>query len=323
MSGSSRVAALAILDDYQGVALAMAPWERLASGVSVRAYRDHLADEAAVVERLKPYDAVVLMRERTPFPRRVIESLPGLRLVVTTGMRNRALDVAACRERGIAVCGTEALGAPTVELTWGLILALARRIPVEDRAMRDGRWQTTVGNQLAGNTLGVLGLGRVGRQVARVAHAFDMRVIAWSQNMTVADAAAAGAVRVEKDRLFAEADAVTIHVVLSERTRGLVGARELALMKPSAHLVNTSRGPIVDEGALIAALRSGTIAGAGLDVFDIEPLSPAHPLLSLPNTVLTPHLGYVTQESYRVFYQQALEDVEAWLAGSPVRTLSA
>jgi len=314
---------IAILDDYQNVALSMAPWERLPRGVTVHAFADHVAGERALVERLKPFDAVVLMRERTPFPRRVIEALPNLKLVITTGRRNASLDVEACRERGIVVCGTDLGGFSTAELTWGLILTLVRGIVKEDASVRDGRWQTGLGRELFGKTLGVLGLGRLGTRVARIGQAFGMRTIAWSRHLTGERAAAAGTQRVEKERLFSEADVVTIHLVLGERTRGLVGARELALMKSTAYLVNTSRGPIVDEEALVAALRSGAIAGAALDVFDIEPLPSDHPLRMLPNTVITPHIGYVTEENYRIFFQQAFENLEGWLEGTPRRELEA
>jgi phosphoglycerate dehydrogenase-like enzyme len=261
------------------------------------------------------------MRERTPFPRALLEQLPKLRLLVTTGMRNRSIDVAAAKARGVAVCGTPGLNTTTAELTWGLILALARQIPREDRELRTGRWQTTVGLGLAGRTLGILGLGSIGQQVARVGGAFGMKLVAWSQNLTEEKAKAAGAQRVERDALLAEADVLTIHLVLSDRTRGLVGARELELMKPSALLVNTSRGPIVDEQALAEALKRGTLAGAGIDVYGEEPIPRDHPLLIAPNTVLTPHLGYVTRESYRVYYEGAVEAIRAWQDGAPIRLL--
>ena len=312
---------VAILDDYQAVALRLADWGSLPADVEV--FRDHVADEAGVAARLADFDVVVAMRERTPFTRSLLARLPRLRLLVTTGMRNASIDLRAAAERGIRVCGTAGLPSPTAELTWALILALVRHVPREDRATRDGRWQETLGTTLSGKTLGVLGLGQLGSRVARVGRAFEMDVLAWSQNLTAERAAAAGATLAgSKDEVLARADVVTIHLVLSERTRGLLGARELALMRPTAYLVNTSRGPIVDEPALIAALRAGTIAGAGLDVYDEEPLPPDHPLRRLPNTVITPHLGYVTEETYRIFYPQAVEDVRAFLAGAPVRVLS-
>jgi phosphoglycerate dehydrogenase-like enzyme len=315
------VTRVAVLDDYQGVALRLADWASLPADVVV--FRDHVPDEASVAARLADFDVVVAMRERTPFPRSLIARLPRLRLLVTTGMRNASIDLRAAAERGVLVSGTGGLPSPTAELTWALILALVRHVPREDRATRDGRWQETLGTTLSGKTLGVLGLGQLGSRVARVGRAFEMEVLAWSQNLTAERAAAAGATLAgSKDELLARADVVTIHLVLGERTRGLLGARALALMRPSAYLVNTSRVPIVDEPALIAALRAGTIAGAGLDVYDEEPLPPDHPLRGLPNTVITPHLGYVTEETYRIFYPQALEDVRAFLAGSPVRVLS-
>jgi len=314
---------IAVLDDYQEVALGLADWSALPSTCRVRAYRDHLREEQAVAERLAEFEAVVAMRERTPFTRSLLEKLPRLRLLVTTGMRNAAIDLAAASERGVVVCGTEGLPYPTAELTWALILALARHVPKEDRAVRDGSWQTTLGVGLNGRTLGLLGLGRLGAQVARIGLAFGMETLAWSQNLTAERAAEVGARLVARDVLLQRADVLSIHLVLGERTRGLLGARELGLMKRTALLVNTSRGPIVDEAALVHALSTGAIAGAGLDVFDIEPLPVDHPLLGAPNTVITPHLGYVTEDTYRIFYGQALENIQAYLRGAPTRVLSA
>jgi phosphoglycerate dehydrogenase-like enzyme len=288
----------------------------------VDVFADHLGDEDAVTERLSRYEIVVAMRERTPFPRSLLERLGGLRLLVTTGMRNASIDVGTASELGVTVCGTEGVPYPTAELTWGLILALARHIPQEDAATRDGSWQVTLGEGLHGKTLGLLGLGRLGSQVATVGAAFGMELIAWSQNLTGARARALGATLVTRDELLSSSDYLTIHLVLSDRTRGLIGARELGLMKPTAYLVNTSRGPIVDEDALVRALADGTIAGAGLDVFDVEPLPPGHTLLTAPNTVLTPHLGYVTDETYRVFFGHAVEDIVSFLDGSPVRVVA-
>ncbi len=309
---------VALLDDYQGVALAMAPWETLGAGVEVRAFADHLVGEDALAARLAGFDAIVAMRERTAFPRSLLARLPRLRLLVTTGMRNAAIDVEAAAERGVTVCGTGGLATPTAELAWGLILALARRIPQEDRAIREGGWQVTLGQGLAGRTLGVVGLGRIGTQVARVGQAFGMRVVAWSQNLTAERAAEAGVELAPGLRaLLGEADVVTIHLVLSGRTRGLLGAAELAAMRPGAVLVNTSRGPIVEEAALVEALASGALAVAALDVFDVEPLPADHPLRSAPTCVLTPHVGYVTEQGYRIFYGEALEDVRAYAAGAP------
>ena len=314
---------VAVLDDYQEVALDMADWSSLPADAAVDVFSDHLSEVDDVASRLEPYDVVVAMRERTPFPRSLLERLPNLRLLVTTGMRNASIDVAAARDNGVTVCGTDGVPYSTAELTWALILALLRKIPTEDRAIRQGDWQVTMGEGLHSKTLGVVGLGRLGSQVATVGGAFGMNVVAWSQNLTAERAAHFGATLVTRDELLSESDVVTIHLVLSGRTRGLIGAEELSLMKPSAYVVNTSRGPIVDEEALIDALRTGTIAGAGLDVFDIEPLPADHPLRSLPNTVVTPHMGYVTAETYRVFYRDAVEDIRLFLAGSPTRVIAA
>ncbi len=314
---------VAVLDDYQEVALQMADWNSLPDEASVDVFQDHLTEEDDLVARLSPYEVIVAMRERTPFQRPLLERLPNLRLLVTTGMRNASIDVVAATDNGITVCGTDGVPYPTAELTWGLILALLRKIPTEDRATRDGHWQVSVGEGLHGKTLGVIGLGRLGSQVAKVGVAFGMNVIAWSQNLTAERAEEVGATLVSKQELLESSDVVTIHVVLSGRTRGLLGAEELSSMKPSAYLVNTSRGPIVDEAALIDALQEGSIAGAGLDVFDIEPLPLDHPFRSIPNTVLTPHLGYVTGETYRVFFGGAVENIKAYLNGNPVRVISA
>jgi len=315
------MARVAILDDYQNVARRMADWASLPAGTEVVVFADHLSGTAAIAKRLADFDAVVAMRERTPFPRALLERLPKLKLLVTTGMRNASIDVAAAIERGVTVCGTAGLPYPTAELTWGLILGLVRRIPTEDRATREGRWQVSCGLGLNGKTLGVIGLGGLGSRVAKIGRAFEMDVIAWSQNLTAARATELGATLVTKDELLVRSDVVSVHLVLSDRTRGLLGARDLARMKPTAYLVNTSRGPIVDEAALVDAVRKGTIAGAGLDVYDEEPLPLDHPLRNLPNTVITPHLGYVTEEGYKIFYGHALEDVKGWLAGQAVRVL--
>jgi phosphoglycerate dehydrogenase-like enzyme len=314
---------VAVLDDYQGVAEALGPWDELGDAVSVTAFRDHVDDDDELVARLGAFEVVVAMRERTPFPAHRLERLPNLRLLVTTGMANASIDVAAARRQGIVVAGTGGLSAPTAELTWGLILAVTRHVCAEDRRVRAGGWQRTIGPELSGRTLGVLGLGRLGRRVAAVAQAFEMDVIAWSQNLRSEDAAELGVEAVSKEDLFRRADVLTIHTRLSDRTRGLVTAAELALMKPAAYLVNTSRGPIVDEAALLAALNDGTIAGAALDVYDIEPLPPGHPLRSAPNTVLTPHLGYVSEGSYEIYFREAVEDIAAFLDGEPVRVLDA
>jgi phosphoglycerate dehydrogenase-like enzyme len=313
---------IAVLDDYQSAAAGFADWSLVPGPVDVVEFADHLADEDALADRLTPFEVVVAMRERTPFPRTLLERLPHLRLLVTTGRRNASIDVAAAAERGITVCGTGSHAAGPVELTWALILAVARQVPLEDASVRAGGWQETVGTDLAGATLGVLGLGRLGERVARIGQAFDMDVVAWSQNLTGQRAAEVGVRLVDRDELFATADVLTVHLVLSDRTRGLVGRDELERMKPSAILVNTSRGPIVDEAALLDALSSSRIAGAGLDVFDTEPLAPDHPLRSAPRTVLTPHLGYVTEKTYEIFFREAVEAVAAFLAGSPIRVLT-
>lgn len=310
---------IAILDDYQQVALTSADWS-VVDG-EVVAFADHVADPEALVARLAGFDVVVAMRERTPFPGSLLARLPDLRLLVTTGAANASIDVEAARAAGVVVCGTGASAAAAPELTWALLMALLRHVPVEDANVRAGRWQTTVGGELAGRTLGLLGLGRIGQYLARYGRAFDMPVIAWSQNLTAEAAAAHGARLVTKDELFELADVVSVHLKLSDRSRGLVGEAELARLGPRGYLVNTSRGPIVDETALLAALRDGTIAGAALDVFDVEPLPADHPLRTAPNTVLTPHVGYVTRETYAAFYGEAVEDVRAWAAGEPVRQL--
>ncbi|MDE2229784.1 MAG: D-2-hydroxyacid dehydrogenase family protein [Alphaproteobacteria bacterium] len=313
---------VAVLDDYQHSALALADWKSLEPDVQIAAFPDHVADGDVLARRLHTFECVVLMRERTPFAKALIERLPNLRLIVTAGMKNAAIDIDAATARGIQVCGTETLGTPTAELAWGLILALARKIPQEFAALKLGRWQSTLGIGLHGKTLGVIGLGRLGSQIARIGRVFGMDVIAWSQNLTEVRAKEAGATMVTKDDLFAGADIVTIHLVLGDRTRGLVGAAELGRMKPTAYLINTSRGPIVQEQALIAALKARRIAGAALDVFDREPLPAGHPLLALDNLLVTPHLGYVTAENYRLIYGHAVEDIRAFLTGKPIRTIN-
>jgi len=304
---------VAILDDYQGVALRMADWSQVAARADITVFTDHLADQDAIVERLASFDVVCVMRERTPLPRTVIERLPRLKMIASTGPFNASIDVAAAKERGIHVSTTGGYVESTVELTWALILATGRRIVDESLSVRGGGWQTSVGYQLGGTVLGVLGLGRIGSRVARVGTAFGMDVIAWSTNLTPEAAEEAGASYVTKDQLFSRADVLTIHLVLSERTRGLVGTAELGLMKSTALLVNTSRGPIVDEIALVDALRSGRLAGAGLDVFDTEPLPTGHPLRSLDTVVATPHIGYVADQVYRVFYGEAATKIAGWL----------
>jgi phosphoglycerate dehydrogenase-like enzyme len=312
--------AVGMLDDFQNVARGFADWGRLPPQVTLTVFNRHFEGEE-LIRQIAGFDVVVITRERTPFPRSVVERLPKLKLLVTAGSRNLGIDLDACRERGILVCGTEAGSSPTAELAWGLILALARHIPEEDRALRSGHWQSTIGFGLQGKTLGILGLGRLGSQVARIGLAFGMKAIAWSQNLTGERARELGVTRVEKSDLFRLADVLTIHVLLSERTRGLVGRNEIGLMKESAILINTARAAIVDESALIEALMAGRISGAGLDVYGREPLPPDAAILKAPNTVLTPHLGYVTRESYGIYFPQALEDIEAWLKGQPIRLL--
>jgi phosphoglycerate dehydrogenase-like enzyme len=309
---------VAILDDYQHVALASADWSRLGAA-EVTPFHGHISDDGDLVAALRPYDVVVAMRERTPFTAARLRSLPALRLLVTTGMANASIDVAAARSLGVTVCGTRGSSGATAELTWGLILSLVRHIPAEDRRMRAGGWQETVGFGLGGRTLGVVGLGRQGLVVASIGLAFGMRVMAWSLNLTSCDLPEVAVV--SKETLFGESDVVTVHYKLGPRSVGLVGSLELGLMKPTAYLVNTSRGPIVDSAALLAVLRSGGIAGAALDVYDSEPLPATDPLRSAPRTVLTPHLGYVTDDGYRVFYSDAVENIEAFFRGSPVRVL--
>ena len=311
----------AILDDYQNCALDMADWSAVTGDVEITVFNDHLFDEDAVAERLAPFEIVSIMRERTPFPRSLFEKLPNLGLLLTSGMRNLSIDLEAARDHGVTVSGTPSLGYPTPELTWGLILSLARQIPLEDRATREGHWEKTVGVGLRGKTLGVIGPGRLGGQVASIGKAFGMEVVGWSQNLTEERCAELGIARVEKADLLAQADVVTIHLILSDRTRGLIKAEDLALMKPTAYLVNTSRGPIVDEAALIETLEVGRIAGAGLDVFEVEPLPLDHPFRRLHNTVITPHLGYVTRENYQGFFGGTVENIRAWLDGAPKNEL--
>jgi len=313
----------AILDDYQGVALGMADWAGLAPQVTVETFTRHFASTDDLVAAIGGCEIVVIMRERTPFPAALLARLPKLKLLVTTGPRNFAIDLDAAARHGVTVCGTEAYSHPTAELTWALILALARHIPAETAGFRAGGWQRTVGIDLAGKQLGILGLGRLGAKVAGIARAFDMKVAAWSQNLTAARCAEHGvAFAPSLDALLAEADIVSIHVVLGDRTRGLIGAAQLARMKPGALLVNTSRGPIVDEAALVAALGSGRLAGAGIDVYDQEPLPADHPLRGIDTLIATPHLGYVTADNYRRFYGQSVEAIRAWIAGQPLRVLT-
>jgi D-3-phosphoglycerate dehydrogenase len=313
----------AILDDYQNVALSMADWSKVTDDIHIKVFNAHLGAADKVVAALQGFSIVCAMRERTAFPRAVIEALPDLKLLITTGMRNASIDLDAARARGIVVCGTPSFGNATAAIATGLMLELARHIGYENARLKAGApWQTTIGLDLEGMTLALLGLGKLGTRMAEIGRAFRMNVIAWSQNLTAERASAAGAQLVSKEELFAASDIVTIHVVLGERTRGLVGVADLARMKKTAYLVNTSRGPIVDEAALIAVLREHRIAGAALDVFEPEPLPAGHPLTALDNLLLTPHLGYVTEENYRLLYTHAVEDIRAFLDGKVLRPLN-
>ncbi len=320
---------VAILDDYAGLALDLADWSRVQNRSEVTVFNRHLA-EAEAAEALRPFDVICTMRERMALPRTLIERLPNLRLITIVGRSLPNLDMVAASERGVLVAHSDfahprfaSVRDATPELAWGLLIATVRNLAEEHRNMRAGGWQTTAGMTLSGKTIGLLGLGRTGSRMAEYAKVFGMQVIAWSQNLTDQAAAAAGARRVEKKTVFSESDVVSIHLVLSERTRGLVGRPELALMKPQAYLINTSRGPIVNEAALIDALRTGRIAGAGLDVYDAEPPAPDHPLRSLANVTLSPHLGYVTREMLAAFYEDTVEAVVAWLDGAPIRIANA
>ncbi|MEZ5853775.1 MAG: D-2-hydroxyacid dehydrogenase family protein [Hyphomicrobiaceae bacterium] len=315
------MARIAITDDFQNVAMSYADWSRIMAQNEITVFSAPFASEDEAAEKLAPYDVVGIMRERTAFRKSLLERLPNLKLLVTTGMRNASVDTKFAAERGIMVCGTEGGNHATAELAMALILGLARNFQTELRNMQDGRWQTTVGQDLKGKTLGLLGLGRLGSATAGYAKAFGMNLIAWSQNLTTEKAAEKGVERVDKDELFKRADFISIHLVLSDRSRGLVGARELGLMKPTASIVNTSRGPIIEGEALLAALKADRINGAALDVYDVEPLPAAHALRAEPRALLTPHVGYVTAETYQLFYGGMVEAIEGWLAGKPVRVI--
>ena len=316
MTPTESTVKVAILDDYQNAALQMADWSPLAGRATITVFNDHLDDPDALAARLAPFEVVCVMRERTPLTRSILERLPRLKLIASTGFVNASIDIQAAHERGIAVAHTGYESTPTIEMTWALILASARHIAAESASLRSGGWQRSIGNDLKGKTLGVLGLGNIGGEVARIGQAFGMRVIAWSENLTAEKAAAAGAEHVQKNELFRQSDVLTIHLILSRRSRRLVGAAELALMKSTAWLVNAARGPIVDEGALISALREHRIAGAAVDVFDVEPLPIDHPYRSLDNMLATPHIGYVSQNLYRTFYGDSVKNIVAWLDGS-------
>ena len=313
----------AILDDYQNVALKVADFSKVNGEVEFKTFNEHLGGSDKVIAALKGFQIVVAMRERTGFPKAVIDALPDLKLLITTGMRNASIDTEAAKARGITVCGTGSFGSPTSGIAIGLMLELTRHIGYENARLHAGAtWQSTIGPDLEGMTLGVLGLGKLGTRTANIAKAFGMKVIAWSQNLTPEKASEAGATYVSKDDLFRQSDFITIHVVLSPRSRGLVGTKEFGLMKPTAYIINTSRGPIIDEAALLAALRDKKIAGAGLDVFDIEPLPLDHPLRKMDNAVITPHLGYVSEQNYKNYFAGVAEDIRGFLDAKPVRVMT-
>jgi D-3-phosphoglycerate dehydrogenase len=314
----------AILDDYQSVALKMADWSKVASDLDTKVFSEPLGGSEETAQALKGFAIICAMRERTPFPRPLIEALPDLQLLITTGMVNRAIDLDAAKARNVVVCGTPSVGNPTTGIAWGLILELTRRIGFENARLKGGApWQSVVGTDVEGLTLGVIGLGKLANRVAEVGRAFRMKVVAWSQNITPERAQAAGVgYAAGLDDLLRQSDIVSIHIPLTPKSRALIGARELGLMKPTALLVNTSRGPIVDEPALLTALREHKIAGAGLDVYDVEPLPLDHPLRKLDNVVLTPHLGYASQQNYRAYFAGMVEDIRGFLDGKPVRVLT-
>ena len=313
----------AILDDYQNIALKVADFSKVKGDVEFKAFNEHLGGPDKVIAALQGFQIVVAMRERTGFPKAVIDALPDLKLLITTGMRNASIDTEAAKARGVTVCGTGSFGSPTSGIVFGLMLELTRRIGYENARLHAGAtWQSTIGLDLEGMTLGVLGLGKLGIRSANIAKAFGMNVIAWSQNLTPEKANEAGATYVGKDDLFRQADFISIHVVLSPRSRGLVGAKEIGLMKPTAYIINTSRGPIIDEAALLAALRDKKIAGAGLDVFDTEPLPVDHPLRKMDNAVITPHLGYVSEQNYKNYFAGVAEDIRGFLDGKPARVIT-
>ena len=312
----------AILDDYQSVAMKTADWSSVSKDVNFKVFTEGLGSQDRVVAALKDCAVVCLMRERTLFGKDVIDALPNLKLIVTSGMRNAAIDINAASARSIPVCGTESLGSPTAELTFGLILELARKVGVENARLKSGsRWQSTLGIDLYGKTLGIIGLGKLGMRVARIGNALDMKVVAWSQNLTAEKAKEGGATLVSKEELLRQSDFVTVHVQLSARTKGLIGAADLAMMKPTAFFLNTSRGPVADEKAIEAALRANKIAGAAIDTYNDEPLALDHPFRKLDNILITPHLGYVTAENYKRFYGQMVENIRAWLDGKPIRVI--
>lgn len=306
---------IAVLDDYQGVALTMADWTVVKQHADVTVFNDHLVEEAEIVTRLLPFDAVCVMRERTPLTRQILSQLPNLKLIISTGKRNASIDEKAVEELGITLKTTGYFGGGAPELTWAMLMAIARNITVENTNLRNGMWQTTIATDLAGKTIGIIGLGNIGTKIAAYANAFDMNVIAWSENLTEEKAAAAGARLVSKETLLKEADFVTIHLILSHRSRGIIGQADLDLMKPTAYFINTSRGPLVDEKALINILQQKKIAGAAIDVYDIEPLPADHPFRKLDNVLATPHVGYVTENTYKLFYEDTVTELLEWLNG--------
>ncbi|MDB5286216.1 MAG: hydroxyacid dehydrogenase [Mucilaginibacter sp.] len=304
---------IAVLDDYQQVALSMADWSVLHNCADITVFHDHLDDEAAIIEHLLPFRVICVMRERTPLQRQLLSKLPNLKLIVSTGKRNASIDINATEEFGITIKHTGYVQSGAPELTWALIMAIARHIPIESNNLRSGGWQTTIGTDLKGKTIGIIGLGNIGSKIAAYAKAFDMKVIAWSQNLTTEKAAECGAELVTKETLFREADFVTVHLILSSRSTGIITKDDLVLMKPTAYFINTSRGPLVDEDALIAILQQQKIAGAALDVFDTEPLPLNHPFRKMNNVLATPHIGYVTEETYKVFYEDTVKNIQEWL----------
>ncbi|MGB0576828.1 MAG: D-2-hydroxyacid dehydrogenase family protein [Alphaproteobacteria bacterium] len=308
---------VAILDDYQNTALASADWSSVSSQAEIEVFNDHIHDEDAVAARLQDFEIICAMRERTPFPRSLIEKLPNLKLIISSGMRNRGIDVDAAKDNNVIVCGTKSVGKPTAELAWGLILGLARKIPAEDSNVKAGGWQQTVGEGLIGKTLGIAGLGNLGGRMAQIGKAFDMNVIAWSQNLTQERCDEFGVQLVSKDELMAQSDYLTIHLILSDRTRGVISVDDLSRMKSTAYIINTARGPIIDEDALVTALQNKEIAGAGIDVFSVEPLPADHPFRSLQNTIITPHLGYVEADNYGAYFSGYVEAIDAFLKGEP------
>ena len=313
---------VAILDDYQGVATGRFDWAIVDSEIELVVFDDHLFDEQKIAERLKDFEIICAMRERTPFPRSQLELLPNLKLLITSGMRNRGIDSIAASELGVTVCGTPSVGRPTADLAWGLILGLARQIPMEDRRVRRGEWQKSIGVGLQGKTLGLAGVGNLGSSMVPIAKAFGMKVIGWSQNLKVEKCAELDIEKVTKEDLLSRSDFNSIHLILSERTRGIFGATELSKMKPTAYIVNTSRGPIIDEDALVSALEHGVIAGAGIDVFSVEPLPERHPLRNLENLIATPHLGYVEASNYDAYFKGYAEAIRAYIDGKPVNVIS-